>query len=149
MLNYVEDLTLEWHFSDKDNLVLPLESLLRESNMHKGHCDLLITNLGQHSDQIVLGSAIFQQFSMHFMPMGNTEHSEKPFVVIQQQIGAMPGSSVVSQESDLQWITWLMVFISLSIGLVALVWMGLSLVKKNEKKRTDLQAVVGHPSDYD
>ena len=76
----------------EDSLIVPLTALLREQDSQTHPCKLLVSNLGSVSEDLVLGTAIFQQFAMSFMPLSDTEKSVRPYVTIYAQKGALPGT---------------------------------------------------------
>ena len=76
----------------EDSLIVPLTALLRDQDSQSLPCKLLVSNLGSVSEDLVLGTAIFQQFAMSFMPLSDTEKSVRPYVTIYAQKGALPGT---------------------------------------------------------
>ena len=63
---------------DSATFKLPLTTLMRQPNQG---CRILLTNLGEseHAQNIVLGSAFFQQFMAEFTPATDKDNSKVTF----------------------------------------------------------------------
>lgn len=112
-------------FTDTDILTMPFESFLRQGPQH---CEVLLTNLGETTTQVVMGTAMFQQLAMLFEPKGHEQ--SKSFMLLQVQTNAMPGVKISKGKSN----DWIIAVFSLVFGLVILALIMIKMLSKSKQE---------------
>jgi hypothetical protein len=130
-------LKFEFMFTETDILTMPLESFLRQG---PHYCEFLLTNLGETTTQVVMGTAMFQQLAMLFEPKGHEQSS--PFMLLQVQTNAMPGVEISKGKSN----DWLIAVFSLVFGFVILALIMIKMLKKSQQKLQPKEETFSEPN---